>query len=298
MAVISITATGFGGELLAGIPQFLSLETNVPATIFYTLDGSVPTAASPVYVGAFEMPQELSVRLRALAISGLDTGTLDVVFGSEPLPVFASKQPRPVVDAYVDVTAFYDGYSLDGLNAATIPAKGSDEDLSDSLFRFSPTDHLGNPPGVLISIGFPDPRVFAEERQKGISLQASSPNNQNVFFNPRSLYVVIDGRDGYADQVHDGYRIINRPHAGTMDITRYLGGKLLYEPHPYISGGLVRFFEDRKKGIRVSYYFDHNETRWIKSIQRISDSLPPGVGRRPASIPFVVKWIQNRRSMI
>lgn len=298
MAVISITATGLGGELLAGIPQFVGLETNVPATIFYTVDGSAPTVLSSVYVGVIEMPTEISVRLRALAVSGPDTGELDITFGAEPFPVFFSKQPRLVVDAYDVVDVVRDGYALDDSDQATILARGSDHELKDLDLFPSPTDHLGNPPGALITIGFPDPRLFAEERQKGISLQASSPNNQNAFFNPRSLYIVIDGRDGYQDQIHDGYRIVNRPHAGTMDITRYLNGKLLYEPHPYVSGGLVRFFEDRKKGIRVSYYFDHNETRWIKSIQPISGSLTAGIGRRPSGVPFVVKWIHGRRSMI
>lgn len=300
MAVITITVTGLGSELIAGIPQLVALTTNMPAIVFYTIDGSEPTVASPVYIAPIEMPTEISVRLRAMAISGADSGSLDVTFGTTPLPVFASKQPRITVDAYDIVDVVQDGYSLDAYNVANVLARGSDVALKDLDILFSRTDNLGVPPGTLISIGFPDPRITAEEKSRGISHVASSPNNQNVFFNPKSLYVTMDGRDGYLDQVHDGYRIINRPGEGTMDITSYLGGKLLFEPHPYVSGGFVRSFYNRERGIVVSYYFDHNETRWIKSIQNYDpNQLPLNIGRRPGSgPPLVFKWIYNRRSMI
>ena len=84
-----------------------------------------------------------------------------------------------------------------------------------------------------------------------------------------------------------------------MDITKYNGGSILYEQNPYISGGLVRSFFNREKGIMVSYYFDHNETRWIKSIQNWTPSVEINIGARPISTqPLVFKWVYNRRSMI
>jgi len=300
MAVITITATGLGSELIAGIPQLVALTTNLPSIIFYTLDGSEPTVASPVYIAPIELPTNISVQLRAFAMSGADSGSLNVTFGTTPLPVFASKQPRITIDAYDVVDVVQDGYSLDAYNVANILARGSDIALKDLDIRFSRTDHLGMPPGTLVAIGFPDPRVTAETKSRSISHTASSPNNQNVFFNPKSLFVTMDGRDGYLDQVHDGYRIINRPWGSTMDITSYLGGKLLFEPNPYISGGFVRSFYNSRKGIVVSYYFDHNETRWIKSIQNYDPSqLPANIGRRDTTgPPLVFKWIYNKRSMI
>jgi len=301
MAVITITATGLGSELISGIPQLVALTTNIPATIFYTLDESEPSVAtSLVYIGPIEIPTEISVRLRALAVSGADSGQLDIVFGTSPLPVFTSKQPRITVDAYDVVNVVQDGYTLNEFHVTNVVARGSDFDLTDLDIFPSPTDHIGVPPGTLISIGFPDPRVTAEEKSRGISHTASSPNNRNAFFNPRSLFVVMDGRDGYQDQIHDGYRIINRPWGSTMDITSYLGGKLLFEPNPYISGGFLRSFYHPKKKIVVSYYFDHNETRWIKSIQNYDpNQLPSGIGRRPSiGPPIVFQWIYNKRSMI
>ena len=83
-----------------------------------------------------------------------------------------------------------------------------------------------------------------------------------------------------------------------MDITRYNGGSIMYEQNPYVSGGLVRSFFNKEKGIMVSYYFDHNETRWIKSIQNWTPSNDTNIGMRPSIYPFVVKWVNHRRSMI
>jgi hypothetical protein len=83
-----------------------------------------------------------------------------------------------------------------------------------------------------------------------------------------------------------------------MDEVKYLGGKTLYQESPYISGGLVRQFYNYEKGIGVFYYFDHNECRWIKSIQKMEEKLPPNVGMRRGGNPLVFSWIHNKRSMI
>jgi len=74
----------------------------------------------------------------------------------------------------------------------------------------------------------------------------------------------------------------------------------MYEPTPYFSGGHVRTHYNYEKGISVSYYFDHNETRWIKSIQNLDTSkIPRGVGLRiQTGGPLVFKWIYNKRSAI
>jgi len=131
------------------------------------------------------------------------------------------------------------------------------------------------------------------EKLSSISHTASSTNDQNVFFNPKSLYIVMDGRDGYEDQ---SIYPINKPYGSMMDITKYLSGRTLYEPQPYVSGGLVRTLYNKEKGFSVSYYFDHNETRWVKSIQKFEPStLPVNIGARNFSSPLVFKWVYNKK---
>lgn len=302
MAVISITATSIGPELISGIPQFVILTTNLPSTIFYTLDGSEPTTFSNVYLGTIEMPSDISVNLRALAISGIDIANIDITFNTDALPsYFISPKDGSgiVVNAYDVVDIVTDGYGVDDFNVLSDPVRSSDYELKDLDIKFSKTDKIGNPPGTMIQIGFPDYRVFNEEKKIGISHIASSPNNRNAFFNPKSLYITMDGRDGYQDTVYDGYKLINRDLSSTMDLAKYLGGKFLYRRDPYVSGGLVKSFFNREKGIMVSYYYDHNESRWIKSIQKWNkDQEPKNIGSRYASRPLVFTWVRNRYSMI
>lgn len=297
MAVITITATGQGPELVAGIPMLVALGTNLPATIYFTLDGSAPTTASPVYLRPIQLPTLTHVHLRALAVSGADSGTLDVTFYATPgIP----HQARgTIVDAYDVPEVVVDGYGpdvdsprSDGEYPVDVPVRGSDIPLEDLETKYSRTGFDGEGPGTLISIGFPQD---LGEKESAIEPQASSPNNDNVYFNPRSQFIIIDGRDGYQDQ---SVYIINRPFGGTLNEVKYLGGKSLYEPSPYLSGGLVRQFYNWEKGIGVFYYFDHNECRWIKSIQKMEEQLPPNVGMRRGGLPLVFAWIYNKRSMI
>lgn len=297
MAVITITATGLGPELMAGIPQLVELETNLPATVYFTLDGSEPTASSPIYLRTIQLPTMARVRLRALAVSGPDSGTLDVTFSA--LTGLAPQPRGTVVDAYGVPEVVVDGYGPDEQHPVSDfeypvdePVRGSDVPLVDLETKFSRTGFDGEGSGTLISVGFPHDLY---QQESAIHGEYSSPNNNNVFFDPRAQFILIDGRDGYQDQ---SVFIINRPMGDTMDLVKYLGGKSLYEPSPYISGSLVRQFYNYDKGIGVFYYLDQNECRWIKSIQKMEERLPPGVGQRHGTTPLVFAWIYNKRSMI
>jgi hypothetical protein len=303
MAVLTITAVGLGPQLMAGIPQLVELETNLPATIYFTLDGSEPTVTSPVYTQVIQLPTMMHVHLRALAISGPDSGTLNITFAALPIvhPTrrFEGYGAGIVVDAYGVPEVVIDGYGPDEQRPVgdfeypvNVPVRGSDIPLINLETKYSRTGFDGEGPGTLISVGFPQD---LGQRESAVDAKASSPNHNNVYFNPRSLFIVIDGRDGYQDQ---SVFIINRPFGGTMDEVKYLGGKTLYQESPYISGGLVRQFYNYEKGIGVFYYFDHNECRWIKSIQKMEEKLPPNVGMRRGGNPLVFSWIHNKRSMI
>jgi hypothetical protein len=300
MAVITITAAESAVELISGIPQVISLYTNVPATVFFTVDGTEPTAFSEVYVGPIEMPTTVSVRLRAIAISGPDMGLLDIIYSTDSTDLSRDRRTEDLgigiaVDAYGVDSVLTDGYGPDADNYVVVPVRSSDEELENLEIKFSRTGLPQISPGTIITLG-PVPES-QRDKVSAIDEEASSPNNQNVYFNPKSLYIVMDGRDGYEDQ---SVFSINRPHGSTMDVTKYLQGKTLYEPQPYVSGGLVRTLYNRKEGRAVSYYFDHNETRWIKSIQSFDpDTIPANIGsRRQVGPPLIFKWIYNRRSMI
>jgi hypothetical protein len=49
--IITITITESSVQLVSGIPKSVTITTNFPSTIFYTLDGSTPSVNSLIYVG-------------------------------------------------------------------------------------------------------------------------------------------------------------------------------------------------------------------------------------------------------
>ena len=300
MAVISIRATELGERLIAGIPFQIKLDANIPATMYFTLDGTKPTTSSEIYLIPIIMPTEPNTNLRVLAISGSDIGALNVTFSKD-----SSELPSPfrtefsgigiAVDAYNVENVLLSGYGSDEFGNVNVPVRFSDYEEKDLDLKFSRTGPNGIGPGTMLMMGM----APVESYSRGVStdVNASSPNNRNVNFNPRSLYVVMDGRDGYDDQI--AYTI-NRPHSGTLDVVKYLQGKTLHEPQPYISGGHVRTLYNQKTKTAVAYYFDHNETRWIKSIQSYENAprLPSGIALRSPHVPLVFKWVYNKRSMI
>lgn len=78
MVVISVTITASTEQIVSGIPKTVSVTTNVPATIFYTLDGSVPTLFSTMYTGPIFLPfnlaeNQLTVILNVFATNGTDS---------------------------------------------------------------------------------------------------------------------------------------------------------------------------------------------------------------------------------
>src|ERR1700679_2344372 len=77
MTVISISIINSEEEILAGVPRSVTLSTNVPALIFYTLDGSIPTLFSDQYTGPIIFPtDELTIILNVLATNGTDSSPI------------------------------------------------------------------------------------------------------------------------------------------------------------------------------------------------------------------------------
>lgn len=300
MAVISISAISQGTPLVAGVPQFVELDTNVPATVFYTLDGSAPTTGSSVYLSPIEMPTDGSVRLRAWAVNGTDAGYLDVTYANDWSALHRGYRIDGygagfVVDAYGVYPVLVDGYGPDAYGDVILPVRRSDYPYDELPIRYSVAGFDGEGYGTLPELGPQPPEVIKDSEE--IDGEYSSPNNQNVYFNPKASVIFIDGRPGLEDQV---VRIINRPLDGTLNVLKYLQGKTMYEPQPYISGGHVRTFYNYQTGVLCAYYFDHNECRWIKSVQNFDlDKVPKGLGLRAnLQQPLVFKWIWNKRSGI
>lgn len=70
MTVISIIISESSDQIISGIPRSIDITTNIPATIFYTLDGSDPTLFSTIYTDSIYLPND-SVTVKVLATNGV-----------------------------------------------------------------------------------------------------------------------------------------------------------------------------------------------------------------------------------
>ena len=94
MAVISVCVIQSREQVVSGIPKTVAITTNIPTTIFYTLDGSTPTLFSTMYTGPIFLPyNQLVVTLSILATNGVDSSPVvvetymtDIVRGNARLP--------------------------------------------------------------------------------------------------------------------------------------------------------------------------------------------------------------------
>lgn len=94
MVVISVTVIASSEQIVSGIPKTISVSTNVPTTIFYTLDGTQPTLFSTIYTGPIFLPYaQFVVNLNIMATNGTDfspvvseTYQTDMVDGNVRLP--------------------------------------------------------------------------------------------------------------------------------------------------------------------------------------------------------------------
>ena len=118
----------------------------------------------------------------------------------------------------------------------------------------------------------------------------SSPNDNNVDFNPEAKLIIINGfeQSDYESQV---VRIINRPH-GTMTVTSPFYNEYL-ESEPITTGNFVRSMYNPQTKKIIFYYMESRENRWIKSIQKIEDPITVDItGKMKPG--FVFQWIEDR----
>ena len=84
---ILLTITESSRKIVAGIPEYLTLTTNIPATIFYTTNGEDPDQFSAIVEGnVVILPTEfLEFTFKAIAISELEsTDIYEQVYSQTP----------------------------------------------------------------------------------------------------------------------------------------------------------------------------------------------------------------------
>ncbi len=273
-------------EILDGFPEYVEFEASEPATVYYTLDGSLPGEDSLVAVGRVYLPMVYgTLVLKAIAVAGDSISqVLEREFKNDSTGLSG---PRILEEGIVVMR--YDDEAFESL--ALTADGGAAQSLSSEKGGFeikaSTTDSKGEqiPEGKTTR----DFINFASQKSSDGVFDVSSPNN-NVNFNPEAKFIIIDGftQEAKENQV---VKIVNRPY-NTFGTTTNFYKERLGEKQPIITGNFVRSFYNQKTNKYVSYYWESLESRWIRSEQRVemkAIKINPGSGKR-----FVYRWIQDR----
>ncbi|KKL63172.1 hypothetical protein LCGC14_2177760 [marine sediment metagenome] len=294
MPIVTLTFTSSIEEIVSGVPRYMTIESNVPATIHFTVDGTTPTTDSPIYIETFEMSDgDNSVTLSAFGIDG------EEISGPILTQIFAPDTTRATVSRNVGSEGFVINRpdvgpdTEDGFDADGAPARFVDVDLETLDIIRKEHGLAGIAEGTAIEVNFPDPQETASFVDDGF-VPFSTPEVGELF-NPEARMILIDNRKD------NDIRVTLRPYGSLHNIYREFGGKRIREPaddSAYVSGGFVRRFYDGRNNVMVSYYFDHNEGRYIKNIQELPENIQStnNMGIQPnAGRPLVFKWIYRGR---
>lgn len=280
--MIILTITESEKQVVSGIPETVTVTSSIPATIFYTLDGTDPTLDSDIYVDkiflTYNTPKVI-LKLKAVGV----TDQSDIVetrwtvltpdydktalLGKEGINILPSGV------APVDSLAV----GLDGYSARETVIEFQDLDI-----KTNTSDRIGQEIPDDSTIPF---IKFPEVKRVGETL-ISSPDN--VEFDPMAKMIIVDGFAGFDDQE---VRLINRPHGTMRPTSKFYENTSHYDNH--ISGDFSRYMYNPKTKKLVIYYRESLDGRWLISTQKV-DALklnltPPGGENR-----FVFRWIMDR----
>lgn len=289
MVVISITVTISDEQIMSGIPKTVAITTNVPATIFYTLDGSVPSLFSTIYTGPIFLPtNQLTIILNILATNGVDSAPIvtetyqtDVVDGNarlshaptdvppgtnlQELFPFGDNGPQPngIFGNPGDAGVTVDNPALPATSTG-FDGAGNETgftnhpfDLVNYNIKYSTTDAEGQtghgvgnlPANVKIVAETPPP----EESQQFSAL-----------FDPRAFVIFQDAtKDNPNDPPH-----INRMHFTLENGERARDGNAYFNSgldSPPVSGTFLRSHYNPRTNMITYYYLDTWTNKWIIS---------------------------------
>jgi hypothetical protein len=288
MVVISIAITASEEQVIAGIPRTVTVTTNVPASIFYTLDGTDPTLFSNIYTDIIRLPyDQLSVTLKVLATDGVNNSPIvfetyttnmvsnarlprsgtDVAAGTnlQSLYPFGTNTNQPLGNfinpAEVGITVdnpelarsptAYDG---EGNPAAYTNLAYTSENYS---IRYSTTDSIGQTGAGIGNL--PANTSILEE--------SAAPNETQQFsntFDPKAFVIFQDfSQENPNDPVH-----INRQFFTLENSERARDGNHFYNSGldaPPVSGSFLRSHYNPRDNTITYYYLDSSTNKWIIS---------------------------------
>lgn len=326
MSVITLSIIISPISIIQGIPKDLTISTNVPATIFYTLNGDLPTLNSLIAVGPIDLTTPgTGITLKCFATNGIDTSAIITqIYGTVQAP--DTRKPRDKVIGLSSNSSASQNYGIFGSNSPnpnitwgsiggttvddpTIPnipdgyagfgdgtrSNGTDLPLEDYEFIKTTTNYIGETgrgigtlPTIKIIIP-PQPPTTSDTSKK--------------LFNPRALVIIQDGTKAPDDP---NLVMINRESftlGNGSDENGTEAAKTAMEGAVNTGSFVKQFYNPRDQTITY-YYHDSKSLRWIiskepyinKNVNLFNYSLMIMPSRGGAGARYVYGWRSfNRR---
>ena len=277
-------------QLVYGIPLYLSLSTNSPANIFYTLDGTDPNQFSLMAEDKVYLPTNKgTVTFKAIAYNGIEYSSIiteeyNVDFNKLNLSRKGESEGVHVIESGKDIV-FSLSENLDG-----VPTQSSTHKFEDLDIKASTTDSEGVKTKGGTSL---DLINFAKTVLMTDKFTTSSPNNDNVYFDPKAKVILIDGSTEEALN-NQSVRLINRPYGAMSPASKFYTENESYERN-IITGNLVNYVYNSATGEMIFYYYESKESRWIISKQK-TDAKELNFGKTYISArisKYVFQWIKD-----
>lgn len=290
MAVISITINESTTQIVSGIPKTISISTNIPSTIFYTLDGSTPTIYSTIYTSTIFMPtDQTTVELNVFASNGVDASPV-ITETYEGTILDNARLPHSGTTAqagtnYPNLYPFGSNYNKPNssftspgntsitVNDPSLPTISSGFDgegnttgntnkdftLENYSIKYSQTNELGE---VTIGVGNLPAKVT-------VAPKAEIPESSNTYdrlFDPRALVVFQD----LSKEDPELPPNINRMNFSWEDSNIARAGGNYFASgidSPTTTGSFLRSHYNPRDNTMTYYYRDSASDKWIISKQ-------------------------------
>lgn len=298
MGVINITIVESSTQTIPGIPDTITISTSEPATVFYTLDGSIPDTRSPVYIVPISMPQSLlNIQLNVFATNQIDTSAVitrqylaiqselitaagDRLSHSPTTPLnnnsnandffpFGANSPTSDFNylnpAQAGTTVFDPSKSATstGFDAAGNSTGFTNQPINN--FKFKQIYSTANSEGeVFPGVGnLPAKTTIIGKTTPNDNTREIS-NFADKIFNPKAFVIYQDSTT--EDQTNPAH--INRPYFSLENPEIVRDGNLLYNSSldsPPTMGSFVNRHYNPRTNMMTSYYYDNTQCRWIIS---------------------------------
>jgi Chitobiase/beta-hexosaminidase C-terminal domain len=286
--MITLTVTPSTEEIVSGFPKTVTMTTDIHSTIFYTFDGTDPTAMSDIYVGPLAIPTNQSILVfKAFATDGISVSDIfsDVyrtnILNNTRLPhagttatpgvdqgnlyPFGTQSPQPNTVFTTNAGTSY------VVNDSSLPqiANAFDVNGNNTVFTNKPYT-VENYPITYTTVddqGIPGRGIGTAPAGTVIIEATPIPTVTQSWsntFDPRAQVIFQDAskeRPGDPVQINSMYfSLENAETSRDGNAMTNSGGE-----GPSVTGSFVRAFINPRDNTITHYYYDNSVNRWIIS---------------------------------